>query len=140
MLSIDEKDYDLNFLIHFDMLREILIKLSKNQSSLLRDVNSIKKSNRERDYKIMQIEKTLKEQENGQYEEFDQKNGSVEKDEEKKEKREYDSLINNTSSEEEKKVKKEVDSQNINISKDEEDKKEENIKTEENEENEEKKN
>ena len=139
MLSIDEKDYDLNFLIHFDMLREILIKLSKNQSSLLRDVNSIKKSNRERDYKIMQIEKTLKEQENGQYEEFDQKNGSVEKDEEKKEKREYDSLINNTSSEEEKKVKKEVDSQNINISKDEEDKKEENIKTEENEENEEKK-
>ena len=132
MITIDEKDYNLNFLIHFDMLKEILIKLSKNQSELLRDVSSIKESNKTRDYKIMKIENSLKGQET-QYEELEQKNASIEKNEEKKEKREFDSLINNTSSnEEEKKEKKDEDSQNMNN--EEEDKKEENIKAEENEE------
>ena len=126
MITIDEKDYNLNFLIHFDMLKEILIKLSKNQSELLRDVSSIKESNKTRDYKIMKIENSLKGQET-QYEELEQKNASIEKNEEKKEKREFDSLINNTSSnEEEKKEKKDEDSQNMNN--EEEDKKEENIK------------
>ena len=57
MLTIDEKDYDLNFLIHFDMLREILIKLAKNQKALQNDIDLIKKSNNQRDYKIMKIAK-----------------------------------------------------------------------------------
>ena len=42
MLTIEEKDYDLNFLLHFEMLREILIKLAKNQNALQKDVNLIK--------------------------------------------------------------------------------------------------
>ena len=60
MLTIEEKDYDLNYLIHFDMLREILIKLVKSQKNIQKDIDSIKKSNRERDYKIYKIEKDLK--------------------------------------------------------------------------------
>ena len=85
MLKIDEKDYDLNLLIHFDMLREILIKLAKNQSDLIKDVDSIKNSNKERDYKIMKIEKAIREQENEIEEEFESHVIYKEKEEEKRE-------------------------------------------------------
>ena len=71
MLTIEEKDYDLNYLLHFDMLREILIKLAKNQTTLIKDVNSLKNSNKERDYKIMKIEKGIKELEKERAEMFE---------------------------------------------------------------------
>ena len=86
MLTIDEKEYDLKYLIHFDMLREILIKLSKNQVSLQKDVESLKNANKEKDYKIMKIEKMIREQEENQmYEELEPKNAFIEKEEEKRE-------------------------------------------------------
>ena len=52
MYKIDEKDYDFNFLIHFDMLKEVLIKLVRNQKELEKEITKIKKSNGERDKKI----------------------------------------------------------------------------------------
>jgi len=104
MLTIEEKDYDLNFLIHFDMLREILIKLAKNQNSLLKDVNLIKDTNKQRDYKIMKLEKIIKESENEMNEYLEPKNTYLEKEKEEEEEKV-----------EEKKEQMEVDSQNNNI-------------------------
>ena len=104
MLTIEEKDYDLNFLIHFDMLREILIKLAKNQNALLKDVNLIKDTNKQRDYKIMKLEKIIKESENEMNEYLEPKNTYLEKEKEEEEEKV-----------EEKKEHMEVDSQNNNI-------------------------
>ena len=101
MLTIEEKDYDLNFLLHFEMLREILIKLAKNQNALQKDVNLIKETNKQRDYKIMKLEKIIKESENEMIEDFEPKNTYIEREEEEKV--------------EEKKEHMEVDSQNNNI-------------------------
>ena len=95
MLTIEEKEYDLNFLIHFDMLRELLIKLSTNQANLLKDVESIKNSNKERDYKIMKLEKVIKEQFNESSDENETKNIYMNGEEEKKEKKVIDSQNNN---------------------------------------------
>ena len=60
MLTIEEKDYDLKYLLQFDMLREILIKLAKNQKSLQKDIDSIKNSNIERDNKIKSLQEYIK--------------------------------------------------------------------------------
>ena len=59
MYKIDEKDYDFNFLIHFDMLKELLIKLVRNQKELDKEITKIKKSNVERDNKINFLRKNL---------------------------------------------------------------------------------
>ena len=108
MLKIDEKDYDLNFLINFEMLREILIKLAKNQTALIKDVNSIKNSNKERDYKIMKLEKTIREQqENEMMEELEPHIAYREKDEAKEEKKKIESQNININVEDEN-VKKEI--------------------------------
>ena len=64
MLTIDEKEYNLNALIHFEMLREILIKLSRNQTELITEVELMKKSNQQRDKKIIELEESLKESNN----------------------------------------------------------------------------
>ena len=101
MLTIEEKDYDLNFLLHFEMLREILIKLAKNQNALLKDVNIIKDTNKQRDNKIMKLEKIIKESENEMIEDFEPKHTYIEREEEEKV--------------QEKKEHMEVDSQNNNI-------------------------
>ena len=107
MITIEEKEYDLNFLIHFDMLREILIKLSTNQANLLKDVESIKNSNKERDYKIMKIEKVIKEQINESFDEFESKITHMENEEEKREKKEIESQNNNIINIKEKDIKEE---------------------------------
>ena len=112
MLTIEEKEYDLNYLIHFDMLREILIKLAKNQTALIRDVDLIKNSNKERDYKLMKIEKLVKEQENQMMEEIAQYNIYKEKEEEKEE-RGIESKNINIYKEDEKKDIKEKDKEEI---------------------------
>ena len=39
MFRIEEKDYDLNYLLRFDMLREILMKLLKNQKNLQNEID-----------------------------------------------------------------------------------------------------
>jgi len=61
MFRIEEKDYDLNYLLRFDMLREILMKLLKNQNNLQNEIDLIKNSNKERDDKIVNIEQIITE-------------------------------------------------------------------------------
>ena len=61
MFRIEEKDYDLNFLFRYDMLREILIKLLKNQNNLQNEIDLLNISNKDRDNKIANIEKTITE-------------------------------------------------------------------------------
>ena len=61
MFQIDDKNYDLNFLMRFDMLKEILMKLLKNQNSLQNELDLLKKSNKERDNKIINIEQIITE-------------------------------------------------------------------------------
>ena len=135
MLTIEEKDYDLKYLIHFDMLREILIKLAKNQKSLQNDIDSIKNSNIERDNKIMSLQQHIK-GDNGDFEEYNpikydaqNEEESKKEEEEEKEKEETDienkqEIINNENNKEEKNEKVE---QNKN-----DDKKNEKIITNEN--------
>ena len=109
MITIDDKNYDLKFLLNFEMLREILIKLAKNQNNILKDVESIQNSNKERDFKIMKLERMIKEleQENDNMEEFEPKINYIEKEVEIKEKREIESQNNNININEEDKEKSE---------------------------------
>ena len=61
MFRLEEKDYDLNFVLRFDMLKEILIKLLKNQNNLQNEIDLLKNSNKERDGKIINIEQIITE-------------------------------------------------------------------------------
>ena len=61
MLSIEEKDYDLSLLLNFNMLKEILMKLLKNQNVLQNEIDLLKNSNNERDNKIFNIEQLITE-------------------------------------------------------------------------------
>ena len=120
MLTIEEKDYDLKYLIHFDMLREILIKLAKNQKSLQNDIDSIKNSNIERDNKIMNLQQYMK-GDNNDFEEdspikYDTHNEESKKEEdEEKEETELENkqeVINNENNIEEKNEKAELNKSN----------------------------
>ena len=125
MLNIEEKDYDLKYLLQFDMLREILIKLAKNQKSLQNDIDSIKNSNIERDSKIMSLQEYIK-GETGDSEDNNPINNDIQTEEDKKdeekEKKELDSenkteIINNEDNKDDK--KENVEQKNINEGKDE---------------------
>ena len=59
MFRIEGKDYDLNFLMRFDMLKEILMNLLKNQNNLQYEIDLLKNSNKERDKKIINIEEII---------------------------------------------------------------------------------
>ena len=61
MFKIEEKNYDLNFLFSFDMLKDILTRLLKNQKDLQNEINILKNSNKERDEKILNIEEIITE-------------------------------------------------------------------------------
>ena len=124
MLTIEEKDYDLKYLIHFDMLKEILIKLAKNQKSLQNDIDSIKNSNIERDNKIMNLQQYMKDDKDD-FKEYnplkdDTQNEESKKEEdqeEEKEKEETDlenkqEIINNENNKEEKNEKVEQNKSN----------------------------
>ena len=99
MITIEEKEYDLQFLLNFDMLREILIKLAQNQNILQKDVESIKNTNKERDYKLMKLEKMIKEKEKDLIDDFE----LIQKEDKLKEKRELESQNNNININEEEK-------------------------------------
>ena len=70
MFRIEEKDYDLNFLLRFDMLKEVLMKLLKNQSNLQNEIDILRNTNIERDNKILNLEQIISEiQEKSSFEE-----------------------------------------------------------------------
>ena len=61
MFRIEEKDYDLNFLLRFDMLKEVLMKLLKNQNNLQNEIDILRNTNIERDNKILNLEQIISE-------------------------------------------------------------------------------
>ena len=131
MLTIEEKDYDLKYLIHFDMLREILIKLAKNQKSLQNDIDSIKNSNLERDNKIMNLQQYMK-GDKYEFEEYspikyDTQNEESKKEEEEKEETDLENKQERKNNENNKDEKNDKVEQNKNN-----DMKDENLNTNEN--------
>ena len=63
MLKLDEKDYDLNSLLgfNFDMLKEVLMKLVRNQNNFEKEIKDIKDANEKKDEKISSLEKQITE-------------------------------------------------------------------------------
>ena len=59
MLHLEKKEYDLNFLLNFEMLKEILLKLSKSQDKLEDEIKFIQMSNSQRDNIIIKLEKKV---------------------------------------------------------------------------------
>ena len=59
MLHIEKKEYNLNMLLNFEMLKEILIKLSISQEKLEEEIKSIHQMNSKRDDIIIKLEKTV---------------------------------------------------------------------------------
>ena len=59
MLEVALKQADLNYLFQFDLLKQILINLSKNQENLNQELNKINESNKIRDDRITKLENTF---------------------------------------------------------------------------------
>ena len=63
MLKLNESEYNLDniFGLNFDLLKEILIKLAKNDNKTIKDINDIKYSNLLRDQRILDLEQKITE-------------------------------------------------------------------------------
>ena len=63
MLTLEEKDYDLNFLCNFtfdfQMLREVLIKLAKSNQEMQEKIKNLENLNQEKDNRLSNIENKL---------------------------------------------------------------------------------
>ena len=61
MLKLGDKNYDTNNLlgINFDILKEVLLKLSQNQNNILIEIKYFKDSNDERDKRISDLENKI---------------------------------------------------------------------------------
>ena len=60
MLNLSSKEFDLNSLFSFDSLKEILLELAKSQIKLENSIKNIQKDNKERDKKILLLNKIIK--------------------------------------------------------------------------------
>ena len=60
MLNLSSKEFDLNSLFSFDSLKEILLELAKSQIKLENSIKNIQKDNKERDKKILFLNKIIK--------------------------------------------------------------------------------
>ena len=59
MLHLKNKEYDLNTLFSFEVLKEILLKLARSQDKLEGDINIIKKNISKRDQILFKLEKAV---------------------------------------------------------------------------------
>ena len=66
MIKLDEKYYDSNTLlgINYDVLKEVLLKLSQSQNNIIIEIKEVKDSNKGRDKKISELEKKIEELKN----------------------------------------------------------------------------
>ena len=66
MLKLNGSEYNLDnlFGINFDLLKEILIKLAKNNDNTIKDINAIKNTNISRDQRISALEQKITELKN----------------------------------------------------------------------------
>ena len=63
MLKLNESEYNLDiiFSLNYDLLKEILIKLSKNNDEAIKEINDIKNTNISRDQRIFALEQKITE-------------------------------------------------------------------------------
>ena len=59
-VTYDKKEYNLNAVLSFDLLKEILFKLLISQDNLEKEINNIKKANNKRDKDLSKLEKLVK--------------------------------------------------------------------------------
>ena len=127
----DKKEINLNALLHFDLLKEVLYKLLLSQDNLEKEIDKLKKSNIKRDNEISKLKKILKDNfdyeedfsqslENSEYsqneeeEEYDDQN--EEKEEKKEEEENPDNMEQNEIKEEKKEINNEINNEiNYNI-------------------------
>ena len=60
ILNLSTKEFDLNTLFSFESLKEILLELAKSQIKLENEIKNIKDDNKERDKKIIYLNKFIK--------------------------------------------------------------------------------
>ena len=98
MLKLNDKEYNLDnlFGINFDLLKEVLLALSKNYSSAKDEINIIKNADTIRDSKISELQKKLTELNNKIIQKIDKKIEQAFKAKENKEKDKYKNLSINT--------------------------------------------
>ena len=117
-VSYDKKEYNLNAVLSFDMLKEVLFKLLISQDKCEKEIEKIKNSNKKRDKDISKLEKLIKE--NGFDDDDLDDNFEFNPEQEKEEEENIENNESNENSpqkegEEEEKTEKEIkDQSNIN--------------------------
>ena len=111
MMNLDIKQLDLNYLFQFDLLKQILVSLSKNQDNLNQELNKINESNKIRDERITRLENSFNLESINQEEQFI---NSTHSELEKTEKNENENLNKNEENINENNKEKITNDENIN--------------------------
>jgi len=92
MLNLDKKEYDLNTLFSFEVLKEILLKLARSQDKIENDIKNIKQNISKKDKIILKLQKTVFNQPDGNEEEDedDFNNNEIDDNENKIHEKEYE--------------------------------------------------
>ena len=83
MLNLDNKEYDLNTLFSFEVLKEILLKLARSQDKIENDIKNIKQNISKKDKIVLKLQKTIfnqsdeNEEENGDEDENEFNNNEI---------------------------------------------------------------
>ena len=83
-VSYQNKEYNLNAVLSFDLLKEILFKLLISQDKLEKEIDKIKNSNKNRDKIISKLDKVIKDN-IGYDEDYSNENSKSDLTEEEKE-------------------------------------------------------
>ena len=92
MLNLDNKEYDLNTLFSFEVLKEILLKLARSQDKIENDINNMKQNISKKDKIILKLQKAVFNQSDGNEEddEDDFNNNEIDDNENKIKEKEYE--------------------------------------------------
>ena len=92
MLNLDNKEYDLNTLFSFEVLKEILLKLARSQDKIENDINNMKQNISKKDKIILKLQKAVFNQTDGNEEddEDDFNNNEIDDNENKIKEKEYE--------------------------------------------------
>ena len=83
-VSYQNKEYNLNAVLSFDLLKEVLFKLLVSQENLEKEIDIIKDSNKKRDKNFSKLEKLIKDN-IGFDEEYSNENAELDLTEEERE-------------------------------------------------------
>jgi len=92
MLNLDNKEYDLNTLFSFEVLKEVLLKLARSQDKIEHDIKNIKQNISKKDKIIFKLQKAVFNQPDGneEEEEEDFNNNEIDDNENKIQEKEYE--------------------------------------------------